>query len=59
VAHDPEIAPGTAAAERADYGEVVLSTRLRDAHAGLGEQECAATPLVPRGPAVALAHAVE
>jgi hypothetical protein len=29
VAHGPDIAPGMLAAERADYGEVVLGTRLR------------------------------
>jgi type I restriction enzyme R subunit len=31
VAHGPDIAPDMAAAERADYGEVVLARRLRDA----------------------------
>jgi len=35
VAHGPEIAPDMPEAERADYGEVVLSTRLRDALARL------------------------
>ena len=35
VAHGPEIAPDTPAAERADYGEVVLAQRLRDALARL------------------------
>jgi type I restriction enzyme R subunit len=47
VAHGPEIAPGTAAAERADYGEVVLTRRLRDALARLN----------PRLPAEALEDA--
>jgi len=31
VAHGPDIAPDMPAAERADYGEVVLAQRLRDA----------------------------
>ena len=31
VLHGPDIAPDTPAAERADYGEVVLTTRLRSA----------------------------
>jgi len=35
IAHGPEIAPDMPAAERADYGEVVLGTRLRDALARL------------------------
>src|SRR5690606_37432444 len=35
VAHGPDIAPDMPEAERADYGEVVLSTRLRDALARL------------------------
>ena len=35
VAHGPDIAPDTRAAERADYGEVVLSGRLRSALACL------------------------
>ena len=35
VAHGAEIAPDTLAAERADYGEVVLSERLRSALARL------------------------
>lgn len=35
VAHGPDIAPGMPAAERADYGEVVLTNRLRDALARL------------------------
>lgn len=35
VAHGPEIAPDTPAAERTDYGEVVLVERLRDALARL------------------------
>ena len=35
VGHGPEIAPGMPAAERADYGEVVLSERLRSALARL------------------------
>ena len=29
--HGPEIAPGEIAAERSDYGQVVLEARLRDA----------------------------
>jgi len=35
VAHGPEIAPGEPAAERDDYGQVVLPRRLRDALARL------------------------
>ncbi len=35
VKHGPEIAPGELAAERVDYGQVVLETRLRDALARL------------------------
>lgn len=35
VAHGPDIAPDTLAAERRDYGEVVLAQRLRDALARL------------------------
>jgi type I restriction enzyme R subunit len=35
VAHGPAIAPDTPGAERADYGEVVLAGRLRDALARL------------------------
>ena len=35
VAHGPEIAPDTSAAERDDYGQVVLERRLRDALADL------------------------
>lgn len=35
VAHGPDIAPDTSAAERTNYGEVVLSQRLRDALARL------------------------
>lgn len=35
VAHGPEIAPGEPAAERDDYGQVVLHRRLRDALARL------------------------
>ena len=35
VAHGPDIAPGTPAAERDDYGQVVLERRLRDALAEL------------------------
>lgn len=31
VTHGPDIAPDMPAAERADYGEVVLAQRLRDA----------------------------
>ena len=31
IAHGPEIAPDTPAAQRTDYGEVVLAQRLRDA----------------------------
>jgi type I restriction enzyme R subunit len=47
VAHGPDIAPGMPAAERADYGEVVLARRLRDALARLN----------PRLPAEALEEA--
>ena len=35
IAHGPDIAPGMPAAERRDYGEVVLAQRLRDALARL------------------------
>jgi type I restriction enzyme R subunit len=35
IAHGPDIAPDTPGAERADYGEVVLAQRLRDALARL------------------------
>ncbi len=35
VAHGPDIGPDTLAAERTDYGEVVLAKRLRDALAEL------------------------
>ena len=35
VAHSPNIAPGAPGAERADYGEVLLARRLRDALARL------------------------
>src|SRR3990172_874143 len=35
IAHGPEIAPDMPAAERRDYGEVVLAQRLRDALARL------------------------
>jgi type I restriction enzyme R subunit len=35
VLHGPQIAPETPAAERADYGEVILARRLRDALARL------------------------
>ena len=35
VVHGPDIAPDTSGAERADYGEVVLERRLRDALARL------------------------
>ena len=35
TAHGPDIAPDTAQAERADYGQVVLEGRLRDALANL------------------------
>ena len=31
IAHGPDIAPDMSAAERRDYGEVVLAQRLRDA----------------------------
>jgi len=31
IAHGPDIAPGEPAAERDDYGQVVLVQRLRDA----------------------------
>jgi hypothetical protein len=36
VAHGPAIAPDQPLAERADYGEVVLARRLRDALADYG-----------------------
>lgn len=35
IAHGPDIAPDMPTAERRDYGEVVLATRLRDALARL------------------------
>ena len=35
VAHGPDIAPDTPGAERVDYGDVVLTRRLRDALARL------------------------
>ena len=35
VAHGPDIAPDTTGAGRADYGEVLLARRLRDALARL------------------------
>ncbi len=38
VAHGPNIAPDTPAAERADYGTVVLTTRLRSALAHLNPE---------------------
>ncbi|MBN1869529.1 MAG: type I restriction endonuclease subunit R [Candidatus Omnitrophica bacterium] len=38
VAHGPDIAPGQLLTERADYGEVVLTQRLRDALARLNPQ---------------------
>jgi type I restriction enzyme R subunit len=47
IAHGPEIAPDQPAAERANYGEVVLAQRLRDALARLN----------PRLPADALEDA--
>jgi len=38
VAHGPDIAPDMPAAERADYGEVVLAQRVRDALARLNPE---------------------
>ncbi len=38
VAYGPDIAPGMPAAERSDYGEVVLALRLRDALARLNPE---------------------
>ena len=38
VRHGAEIAPGELAAERSDYGQVVLEQRLRDALARLNPQ---------------------
>ncbi|HHH46921.1 MAG TPA: type I restriction endonuclease subunit R, partial [Thiotrichales bacterium] len=35
ISHGPDIAPDTSAAERGDYGEVVLAERLREALANL------------------------
>ena len=35
TAHGPDVAPGTPGAERADYGDVILAQRLRDALARL------------------------
>ena len=34
VAHGPDLAPGGVGPERADYGQVVLEQRLRDALRG-------------------------
>ena len=41
VAHGPDIAPDMPAAERANYNEVVLGTRLRDALARLVAEDAA------------------
>ena len=49
IAHGPDIAPDMPAAERADYGDVVLARRLRDALAHLN----------PELPVEALEHARE
>ncbi|MBC7314848.1 MAG: DEAD/DEAH box helicase, partial [Chloroflexi bacterium] len=38
IAHGPDIAPDMPAAERADYGEVVLARRLRNALARLNPE---------------------
>ena len=38
VKHGPEIAPGELAAERADFGQVLLATRLREALVRLNPQ---------------------
>jgi len=38
VAHSPDLASATPVAERADYGEVVLARRLRDALARLNPE---------------------
>src|SRR5512145_2685150 len=38
VMRGPEVAPGVMSAERADYGQVVLERRLRDALARLNPQ---------------------
>ena len=43
VAHGPDIAPDTLTAERADYGQVVLERRLRDALAQLNPDRTAET----------------
>ena len=45
IAHGPDIAPDTPGAERADYGQVVLEQRLRDALALLNPT----FPLQPPG----------
>jgi hypothetical protein len=45
VKHGPEIAPGELAAERGDFGQAVLTQRLRDA---LARMPSASSP-VPRG----------
>lgn len=45
VAHGPDIAPDTPAAERDDYGQVILERRLRDSLAGLSP----GLPLSQRG----------
>jgi len=38
IAHGPDVAPDMPSAERADYGEVVLARRLRDALARLNPE---------------------
>ena len=50
VRHSAEIAPGELAAERSDYGQVVLEQRLRDALAQLNRSLPAAVNLSPALP---------
>jgi|SRR5579884_2961260 len=56
IAHGPDIAPGMPAAERADYSEVVLAQRLRDALVSLNPElpagalhDALGTPKLRRG----------
>jgi hypothetical protein len=58
VAHGPDIAPGMPAAERADYGKVVLARRLREALAGYSAPD-QARPLRRRTGHGYFAHGIE
>ena len=61
VVHGPDLAPDTPAAERTDYGEVVLTTRLRSALArlnpGLPDDALEDAPRRPTRPAGATLEA--